>query len=244
MERPARHLDLVGGHFDPLSVALFAVTESERRAAASFGIEPDDPRPGVGLRELHGHFGRNDVQHPLFGEVVVFDFYRPERFERSQFFGRGGHGRDVFRAEFESGDPDVLHVGSGRDVRAGDSFVGVEFGGADLRLDREKAFDRLVGPQCPVVVLVERQNDGQVGPQVEFARQRNRRTSSLGNRYFADRNPADVGRLVQVQGDDPVFCVDVGTFAGEALALYRQDVDGYDRIRDVVADTGPQRQRQ
>lgn len=106
------------GNFDPLSVALFAVTESERRAAASFGIEPDDPRPGVGLRELHGHFGRNDVQHPLFGEVVVFDFYRPERFERSQFFGRGGHGRDVFRGRVESGDPDVLHVGSGRDVRA------------------------------------------------------------------------------------------------------------------------------
>lgn len=136
----------------------------------------------------------------------------------------------------------MLHVGPRRDVDGGGVFLFVELGRTDLRFDGEDAFDLLLGLQRPFVVLIERQRDGQVAAQVEFAGKGDRCAAAFGDDDLGDRHAADVGRFVEVQRDRAQFGVDVGGGAGEALALDFEDVDGDHRIRDVVLDAGGQRE--
>ena len=66
-------------------------------------------------------------------------------------------------------------VGRQPDVGACDAVFEVEFGRADLPLDRKVALDVLLGRDRPKIILVERKGDRERLPQIEGADELRRR---------------------------------------------------------------------
>ena len=61
VECTARDVDLLLIDFGPRLVAGLAITESQFVRAVAFGIGPDDPAPGIDLREAYLGIGSFDV---------------------------------------------------------------------------------------------------------------------------------------------------------------------------------------
>ena len=159
VECTARDVDLLLIDFGPRLVAGLAITESQFVRAVAFGIGPDDPAPGIDLREAYLGIGSFDVKRPFLFEVVVSDVNVADRFERSQLVDRRCHRGNVRRAEFQPCDLEVAQIGSFRDVCFRCKLIDVDFCGTDLRFDFEITLDLLVRHDRPFVILIKRKGD-------------------------------------------------------------------------------------